>query len=93
VIGNVWSYCKQDPAVNAAISGSTDQGVVFEYISQQKARQELPISAAMRAAVPDRNMYIFYHTDGIRLRNTVINWNWKNWDGIMQLCDLYLISQ
>lgn len=49
----------------------------FAYVSEQKARQELIISQAVRAAAPDRLLYIYYPCGGGTHRN---RWGgWKQW--------------
>ncbi|HUS90987.1 MAG TPA: hypothetical protein VM695_04015 [Phycisphaerae bacterium] len=49
----------------------------FEYVSRQKARQEGAISEAVRRAVPDRTLYIYYPCGGGTHRN---RWGgWPEW--------------
>jgi len=47
----------------------------FEYVSRQKARQELPISTAVRRVTPGRLLYIYYPCGGGTHRN-----RWGGWD-------------
>jgi hypothetical protein len=51
----------------------------FEYISENKARQELPISDAFRDIVPNRRLYIYYTTDGSPYRDSSPNSTWWTW--------------
>ncbi len=46
----------------------------FEYISERKAHQEMIVSEAVRAAAPDRRLYIYYPTTGGTHRN-----RWGGW--------------
>ncbi|MBN2452615.1 MAG: hypothetical protein JXR77_19685 [Lentisphaeria bacterium] len=69
----VW---ERDPAVTAA-KGERDW---FSFISACKARQELPISETVRRAVPDRRLYIYYHTSGCPQRNQYEGWDRWAWD-------------
>lgn len=71
--GTTW---QQDPQVVAA---KGEKGW-FEYISQRKARQELIISNAVRNQVPDRLLYIYYHTSGCPHRNRYAAWWHWAWD-------------
>ena len=52
--------------------GDTDW---FEYISRCKARQELIVSEATRRRVPERRLYVFYHTSGCPHRNRYATWS------------------
>jgi len=71
--GEAWG---QDPEVLRA-KGDRDW---FDYLSERKADQERVISDAVRRAVPDRLLYIYYHTSGCphREKNTTW-WHWA-WD-------------
>ena len=76
----VFGFCaeawKQDPKVVQA-RGDADW---FDYISRSKARQELPISDAVRAQAPDRLLYPYYHTSGCAHRNRYSTWWHWAWD-------------
>jgi hypothetical protein len=76
----VFGFCaeawKQDPKV-AEAKGDADW---FDYISRSKARQELPISEAVRAQAPDRLLYLYYHTSGCPHRNRYSTWWHWAWD-------------
>ncbi|MFC1597677.1 hypothetical protein ACFL5Q_07055, partial [Planctomycetota bacterium] len=67
---------KQDPRVVAA----KDDESWFDYISRRKAHQEVFISEAVRRQVPDRQLYIFYHTSGCPHRNRYDRWWQWAWD-------------
>lgn len=71
--GDAW---KQDPEVQEAKGGAD----WFQYISRCKARQELPISDAIRKQVPDRLLYLYYHTSGCPHRNRYPTWWHWAWD-------------
>jgi len=65
--GKVW---QQDPTVMKA-KGDREW---FDYISERKLRQELPITEAVRAACPSRLLYIYYPTEGCPHRNRYAGW-------------------
>jgi len=71
--GSTW---QQDPKVVAAKGDES----WFDYLSRRKARQELPISEAVRRQVPKRRLYIFYHTSGCPHRNRYAGWWQWAWD-------------
>jgi len=71
--GTAW---EQDPQVVAA-KGKKDWG---RYISERKAHQELIITNAVRKQVPDRLLYIFYHTSGCPHRDRYGTWWHWAWD-------------
>lgn len=48
-----------------------------DYASERKARAELIIADAVRKAVPDRELYIYYTTGGCEHRNRFAGW--KDW--------------
>jgi hypothetical protein len=90
----VFGFCaeawKQDPRVIGA-KGDADW---FTYISRAKARQELPISDAVREQVPDRLLYLYYHTSGCPHRNrypTWWHWAW-GYESMKPVSDLANIS-
>ena len=66
--GKVW---EQDPRVLKA----KGERSWFDYISDRKAHQERIISDAIRAACPNRLLYIYYPTEGCPHRN-----RYKGWD-------------
>jgi len=70
VYGHHGQYWEQDPQVLAA-KGDRDW---YAYISERKAHQERIISDALRAAVPDRRLYLYYYTDGVPHRNRYDGW-------------------
>jgi len=76
VIGFCGPAWEKDPKVVRAKGDQT----WFDYISSRKARQELLISEAVRAAVPDRKLYIYYHTSGCPHRNRNNDWGRWAWD-------------
>ena len=71
--GKAW---QQDPKVLRAKRDAS----WFEYISRRKGRQEVLISEAVRGQVPDRKLYIFYHTGGCPHRNRYATWWHWAWD-------------
>jgi len=52
----------------------------YDYVSEQKARQEVIVSDACRRSVPDRLLYIYYHADGCAHRNSYDGWDAWAWD-------------
>jgi len=67
----VW---QQDPAI---VRAKGDQQWA-DYYSQRKAHAEQLIAAAVREAMPDRLLYIYYQTSGGSHRN---RWpGWRDWD-------------
>ena len=63
----------QDPKVQAARKDED----WYMYISRQKARHEMLISNAVRAAVPDRQLYVYYTLSGGGIRG---RWGgWPEW--------------
>ena len=64
---------QQDPAVLAA-KGATPW---YNFISASKAQSELLIAQAVRAVVPERQLYIYYPTTGGTHRNRTADW--RNW--------------
>jgi hypothetical protein len=71
--GRVW---EGDPVV----VGAKGRRSWFDYISERKAHQEVIISDAVRAVVPDRKLYIFYHTSGCPHRDRYSGWWRWAWD-------------
>ena len=71
--GKAWGA---DPKVVAAKGEAT----WFDYISRRKGHQERIISDAVRRAVPDRRLYVFYHTSGCPHRNRYAGWWPWAWD-------------
>lgn len=63
----VW---EQDPAI---LKAKGDRPW-FDFISERKARAELLIADSVRAAVPDRQLYIYYTTSGGTHRNRGPDW-------------------
>jgi len=79
----VWS---KDPRIVAAVG----QGSWEDYISRKKARAELVIADAVRQAVPNRSLYVYYTAGGETLRNkdvTIGEWGyqWKHMRGVSDL--------
>ena len=90
VLGFTKKVWEKDPAILAA---KGDRGW-YEYISAQKARQELIIADAVRGAVPDRQLYIYYHTSGGTHRNRWPGWKQWSWgyEWMKPISDLASIS-
>jgi hypothetical protein len=76
VYGHHGKYWEQDPKIIAA-KGDRPW---FDYISEQKGRQERIISDAIRAVVPDRQLYLYYYTEGCPHRNRYDGWWTWAWD-------------
>ncbi len=69
----VW---ERDPKVVAARGEQS----WYEYISRQKARQEMIVTRRLQALVPDRKLYIYYFTDGSAHRMRYSGWKRWEWD-------------
>ena len=68
----------KDPRVQAAIGNRS----LFEYASERKKHYEEIVAKAVREAVPDRELYIYYNTGGESRRTAsggLLSGNWKNW--------------
>jgi len=76
VIGFSLETWQQDPRVLAAKGDKS----WFDYISQRKGHQERIISDAIRRAVPDRVLYLYYHTSGCPHRHRTADWWRWAWD-------------
>lgn len=68
--GHSGKYWAMDPNVVAA-KGEMSW---YEFASMKKHDQEAPISKAIRDAVPDRQMFVFYHFGGVP---TWDSWTWS----------------
>lgn len=75
-IGHHREQWEQDPTVMAA-KGDSDW---HDYISRRKAHQELIISNRIRELVPNRRLYIYYHTEASHHRNRYGGWWRWTWD-------------
>jgi len=76
VAGHCAKVWQQDPKVMKA-RGDRDW---FDYISERKAHQEMIISQAIRAACPERQLYIYYYVEGCPHRNRYGGWKAWAWD-------------
>lgn len=79
------SYAEKDPKV---IEAKGDKSWT-KYISERKAYQEAINATAIRAAVPDRQLYIYYYASGGSTRNYGFfdNGHW-DYDRMRQVTDL-----
>lgn len=68
--GHSGKYWEQDPKILKA-KGEREW---FDYISERKAHQESIISEAVRKAIPDRRLYLWYHFGGVP---TWDPWQWS----------------
>jgi hypothetical protein len=85
VQGWAQKYWQQDPKVLAA---KGDLGW-YQYISRQKAREQKAVADAVRAATPDRLLYVFYTCGGDTHRHGTLktfhdDWAWDYCD--MRAC-------
>jgi hypothetical protein len=76
VLGHHQKYWERDPKVIAA-RGERDW---LEYISERKAHQEMIITGKLRELVPERRLYIYYHTEASHHRNRYDGWWRWVWD-------------
>jgi hypothetical protein len=72
VYGFNGKHWKQDPEVVKAKGDRT----WLEYISERKTHQEKIIADAVHEALPDLELYIFYHTDGAHANRYGHWWHW-----------------
>jgi len=77
VLGWVQRYWEKDPRVVAA-KGDLSW---YEYVSRRKAREQKAVADAVRAAVPDRLLYVFYTCGGDTHRHGTVetfhdDWAW-----------------
>jgi hypothetical protein len=82
----IWSL---DPKIVAAVEKSPG-GSWQDYTSSKKGNSEMLIADAVRAAVPKRQLYIYYSAGGGTLRNkdaNINNWSpqWKHIKGVSDL--------
>lgn len=86
VAGHAAKVWQQDPKVMKA-RGEREW---FDYITERKARQEMLITEAIRAACPDRLLYAFYYIEGCPHRNRYGGWKAWAWDypPLRPVCDL-----
>jgi len=73
VLGFAQKVWEQDPRIVRA-KGNLSW---YEYISARKARAEMIIADEVKAAVPDRELYIYYTTTGGTHRNR--HGDWRQW--------------
>ncbi len=71
--GSTWIH---DPIVVNAKGGQP----WFDYLSARKTHLEQFVTDAVRAAVPNRDLYLFYPTEGPGERNLHEFWWWWGWD-------------
>ena len=77
VLGWVQKYWEKDPRVIAAKGDRS----WYAYISRQKAREQKAVADAIRAAAPDRLLYVFYTCGGDTHRHGTLetfhdDWAW-----------------
>jgi hypothetical protein len=83
----VWS---QDPKICAAVAAEPFKGNWQDYVSDRKAKSEKAIADVVRAAVPKRDVYVYYTAGGGTLRNKdwqINDWGaqWKHMRGVSDL--------
>ncbi len=77
---------EQDPAIVKA----KGQATWADYGSQRLARSQRIIAEAIKEAVPDRGLYVYYHFGGVPYRNSYPEWNeWQaSFHDAKGICDL-----
>jgi hypothetical protein len=70
VAGHSQDFWQQDPMVVASKGNES----WYNYISQRKGHYEQFVTSATRAAVPDRDLYVYYQADGALTRNAFKDW-------------------
>ena len=78
IIGFGKKLWELDPKVMAALQKDPFKGDWASYISERKGRAEKAIADAVRKAVPDRTLYVYYTAGGGTLRNKY--WGQYEWD-------------
>lgn len=83
----VWS---KDPSICAAVAAEPYKGNWQDYASDKKAKSEQAIADVVRAAVPKRDLYVYYTAGGGTLRNKdwqINDWGaqWKHMRGVSDL--------
>jgi hypothetical protein len=81
-LGHARSYLKQDPSVVKA-KGEMSW---WDYYSKQKARWVMPTTQAIRDALPERDVLVWYHFGGMP-RWTDDEWAW-NYDYLRPVADM-----
>ena len=85
VFGWNGKFLERDPRVVEAKGDSS----WLDYISERKERQEFPITDAAREAVPDRNLYIYYHTFAVHRNQYDSWWHWTyDYKNLRKITDL-----
>ncbi len=79
-----------DPKAQAAVAAEPFKGNWNAYVSDRKAKAEKTIADTVRAAVPDRQLYVYYTAGGETLRNDYwgqAEWgyDWKHMRGVSDL--------
>ena len=90
VIGFGKKLWELDPAVMKAIAADEFKGDWATYISTRKSQAEMAIAEIVRAAVPDRQLYVYYTAGGGHLRNKYWGqWEWEyGWKQMRGVSDL-----
>lgn len=86
VLGFAKKVWEQDPTILKDKGGRP----WFDYVSERKARAEKIIAEAVRAAAPDRQLYIYYTAGGGTHRELIGNWrDWEHgWEWMQGVGDL-----
>ena len=78
VIGFGKKLWEMDPKVQTAIAADEFKGDWATYISTRKGQAEKAIADTVRAAVPDRTLYVYYTAGGGTMRNRY--WGQYEWE-------------
>lgn len=86
VLGFAQKVWEQDPAILKDKGGRP----WFDYVSERKAHAEKIIAEAVRAAAPDRQLYVYYTAGGGTHRELIGNWReWEyGWEWMQGVGDL-----
>jgi len=77
VAGHHAKFWGQDPRI---VKAKGEKGW-FDYISESRVRQEMPITDAVRKACPNRSLYIWYYVEGCPHRHSgETGWQAWAWD-------------
>ncbi|MBA3936377.1 MAG: hypothetical protein H0X38_02860 [Planctomycetes bacterium] len=77
ILGQMQPLWAQDPAIRSAVAAEPYKGNWQDYASEKKAKAERAIADVVRAAVPKRDLYVYYTAGGGTLRNKY--WGQGDW--------------
>ncbi|WDE98207.1 hypothetical protein PQO03_20530 [Lentisphaera profundi] len=79
--GHTYPYLKKDPSIFSA-----PKKELWDYYSKHKYRTTMPNTLAIREAIPDRKVHVWYHFGGLPYW-TDYRWSW-NYEYMRKLADM-----